>query len=448
MKPFKLLQLLQPFLNHLRFLTKWFFLVLPVAFLSGTASAFFLKALDWATQTRWQNGWLIYFLPLAGVLIIFVYNRFGGNTAKGNNLLIDEIHKPGGGISWRMAPLVFLTSVVTHLFGGSAGREGTAVQMGGSMASFTGKILKLNAVDTRILLTTGIAAGFGSIFGTPFAGAVFAIEVLTVGRLQYDAIIACLFSAILANIVCLAWGVHHTQYAVAFAADALPVFTTQNGLLLLKSLIAAIGFGLVAMLFSEGVHGVHQLYQRFKVSVYLRPVIGGVLVIALVFICGTRDYLGLGVQSPGENGISILNAFHLKNIGEMSWAWKLLFTATTLGSGFKGGEVTPLFFIGACLGNALAYWFNAPTDLFAAMGFIAVFAGASNTPLACTIMGAELFGTHNLVFFAMACFTAYFFSGHTGIYLSQRLGVDKLSGKIIQNQASLGRIRKFGRPNL
>ncbi|ADB42914.1 H+/Cl- antiporter ClcA [Spirosoma oryzae] len=439
------LHYVQDHLSLLRFLGKWFLLILPVALLSGTTSAFFLWALDEVTQLRWQHGWLLYGLPLIGVLILWLYQKGGKNAERGNNLLIDEIHQPGGGVPGRMAPLVLLTSLLTHLFGGSAGREGTAVQMGGSIAGVLGRQLRLSEADLRILLMSGIAAGFGAIFGTPLAGAVFALEVLTIGKLRYQALIPCLMASILGDITCAAWGIHHIHYQVAFSHTAIPTFSVPNGWLLTKVALAGALFGLAALVFSELTHGLQRLYKTYLPSTYLRPIIGGVLLIGLVWLVGTRDYLGLGVVSQQPNGISILNAFHSGGITPWSWFWKLLFTAITLSSGFKGGEVTPLFFIGACLGNLLAGWFNAPVDLFAALGFIAIFAGASNTPLASTLMGLELFGSDNLIFFAIACFVAYFFSGHTSIYSAQRLGVTKSTGRDIVHQAPLSRIQTLRR---
>nr|WP_293835873.1 voltage-gated chloride channel family protein [uncultured Arsenicibacter sp.] len=420
----------QDHLNLIRFAGKWALLVTPVAVAGGTASALFLWMLDEATKLRLAYPALLFGLPLAGVLIVWVYQQAGKRAEQGNNLLIDEIHQPGGGVPGRMAPLVLLTSVLTHLFGGSAGREGTAVQMGGSIAGVIGRWLKLSEADLRMLLMAGVAAGFGAIFGTPLAGAIFALEVLTIGRMEYSAIVPCLMASMLGDVVCSAWGIHHTHYAVLFSGRELPVFSAEHSWLVGKTALASCAFGLAALLFSELNHGFQRLYKQYVPSVYLKPVIGGLVLIGLVYALGTRDYLGLGVTAQRVGGVSILSAFESGGTDPLSWWWKLLFTTITLSSGFKGGEVTPLFFIGACLGNWLAGLMNAPVDLFAAIGFIAVFGGAANTPLACTIMGLELFGADNLIFFAIGCFVAYLFSGHRSIYMAQRIGLSKTDDAI------------------
>ena len=187
----------------------------------------------------------------------------------------------------------------------------------------------------------------------------------------------------------------------------------------------AVAFGLASVLFAELTHGLQHVWRKLIKYDFLRPAVGGLVVIALVFVLGTRDYLGLGVVSPRPGGVSIVSSFQPGGAQWLSWWWKILFTAVTLSSGFKGGEVTPLFFVGAALGNTLARLMGAPVDLFAGLGFVAVFAGATNTPLACTMMGIELFGSGHVVYLAIACFVAYLFSGHSGIYLSQRIGTPK-----------------------
>ncbi len=411
-----------------RHLIRWSLLVLPVSVAVGSMVALFLWLLESATQIRQANLWLITLLPLAGVGIYWLYRRWGKHSEAGNNLIMDEIHAPGGGIPFRMAPLVLVTTVITHLFGGSAGREGTAVQMGGSVADYFAKKFGLRHEDKRILLMSGMAAGFGAVFGTPLTGAIFALEVLAVGRIKYDALMPCLIASLLADIVCSSFPIHHTHYSIGYSAKqamgALS-FIHFDLVLLLQVLIAGACFGLASFAFAELSHSIKALSQRWIARKWLVPVVGGLLVLGISGLLGTTDYLGLGVSAPHEGGVSIVSAFSAGGADSFSWLWKLLLTAITLSMGFKGGEVTPLFFIGATLGNTLAMLLGAPVDLFAGLGFIAVFAGATNTPLACTMMGIELFGSENAIYFGIACFTAYYFSGHTGIYTSQRVAVSK-----------------------
>ena len=401
---------------------KWAALVIPMAMAVGSACAFFLWSLDAVTNLRFQQPWLLYLLPVAGVAVGLVYHRWGKSVEGGSNLILDEIHQPGGGVPRRMAPLVLFGTLVTHLFGGSAGREGTAVQMGGSLAGGFARLLKVGPSDVRVLLMAGVAAGFGAVFGTPVAGAVFAIEVLTIGRMHYGALLPCFLAGVTADWTCHAWGIGHTQYSVGFggAAGITGAFKIDAAILV-KVVVAAAAFGIVSALFAELSHRLHAGFKRLVPSAPLRPLLGGVLVIGLTLALGTRDYLGLGVTNPDPQAVSIVSFFTSPEIHPWAWWWKIVFTAVTLGSGFKGGEVTPLFFIGAALGNALAGLTGAPTDLFAALGFVAVFAGATKTPLACTIMGIELFGGQHVVYLATACFIAYRCSGHSGIYLSQRV---------------------------
>lgn len=408
-------------------LLRWSLLIFPVSITVGLLVALFLWLLDIATATRWQNMWLIFLLPLAGILISWLYRFWGKNADAGNNLIMDEIHKPGGGVPARMTPLILFTTIVTHLFGGSAGREGTAMQMGGSISALYARWFNLHHERKRILLMCGMAAGFGAVFGTPVAGAIFALEVLTIGRIKYDALIPCLIASIIADITCVSCGIHHTVYRIGYVDSGIRLFTHIDFdiVLLLKVVVAGVLFGLVGFLFAEVSHFIKEKSNHFIPKKWLIPIIGAVLIVGISYLLGSFDYLGLGVTNPNSNGISIVSAFNTGGADMLSWLWKLLLTAITLGMGYKGGEVTPLFFIGATLGNTLAVISGSPIDLFAGLGFIAVFAGATNTPLACTIMGIELFGSDHIIYYAVACFTAYYFSGHSGIYHSQRVAISK-----------------------
>jgi len=400
---------------------KWLAILLPMAAVVGTASAFFLWTLDEVTRLRFANPWLLYLLPPGGLMIGLLYHHYGKSAGGGNNLLIDEIHQPAAGVPRRLAPLILLGTLVTHLFGGSAGREGTAVQVGGGIAGSFARVFKLDEADVRVLLMAGVAAGFGSIFGTPIAGTVFALEVLVIGRMQYDALVPCFIASVVADWACHSWGIGHTPYHVAVTSGSFHA----EPLLMGKVILAAVAFGLASLLFSESSHRLGAAFKHFIPRPELRPVVGGLMVIGLVFLAGTPDYLGLGVLGNRPDAVTLPAMFGSMQIPASAWLWKLVFTVVTLSAGFKGGEVTPLFFIGAALGNALAHLLGAPVDLFAAIGFVAIFGGATNTPLASTILGMELFGAGNGLYIATACIVAYRFSGHTGIYTAQRLAIPK-----------------------
>ena len=392
-------------------LLSWCAIALVVGTLSGAASAAFLIGLYWVTEAREATPRLLWLLPLAGIVIGWVYDRYGRDVAGGNNLLLQRIESHGGDVSWRMAPLIALSTIGTHLFGGSAGREGTAVQMGGSLAGLVGSLLRLAAADRRLILMSGISGGFGAVFGTPLAGMVFALEVLAVGRIRYDALVPCLVASTVGDLVCRSLGVRHHLYVVELVPEVTPV-------LLLWVALAGLCFGIASLVFSELTHGVVSASSRWIKTPWLRPFYGGVVVIALTYAVGSHAYLGLSLPLIEESftpGGVFLGAFALK----------IVFTAVTVGSGFKGGEVTPLFCIGATLGHAFAVLSGQPVAVFAALGFVAVFAGAANTPLACVLMGIELFGADLAVPLTLACVTSYISSGHRGIYRAQQIDTPK-----------------------
>lgn len=390
-------------------------LALPVAGLAGSAGALFLWSLEVVTRLHWAHPWLLWLLPLAGVAVAWVYQKTArGGVERGTRLIVEEIHQPGGGVPLRMAPLVLLGTLITHLFGGSAGREGTAVQMGGSLAGGVCRWLRLRAQETRrTVLQCGMAAGFGAVFGTPVAGAVFALEVLRRGHRRLWAFPALLVAGYAGDWVCTAWGAQHTDWRLLAGS---PEGFSLSPVLVLQAALAGVAFGLAGRLFCTVSHGLQQGLAKWCPAPLWRPALGGALVIALTLALGSRDYLGLGVLPPPGGTVSITTAFASGGADTWSWLWKLLFTAVTLASGFKGGEVTPLFFIGATLGSVLAGWLGAPVPALAALGFVAVFAGAARTPLAGVVMGVELFGPAWTLAFAAACCCARVFSSKAGLY--------------------------------
>ncbi|WP_425636680.1 voltage-gated chloride channel family protein [Algoriphagus yeomjeoni] len=390
-----------------RYVLLWIVLSLVIGLLSGAASAIFLIALNWATNYRESHIWIIAFLPIAGFVIGWSYYRFGENSVKGNNLLLDELYKTEKPIPLRMTPLVLLGTVLTHLFGGSAGREGTAVQMGGSLADQLTKYFPLDPSDRRIILIAGVSGGFASVFGTPLAGAIFALEWMLHRKIRWKSVFPAFLTAFVANWVCASlFGVGHTHYLV----DLVPPHTLIN---LLWIIPAGIAFGLSGRLFAQSNHFFSHLFSKYISYPPLRPVIGGLVIAGIVYISDSTTYIGLGIPR-------IVEAFETP-LPWYDWLVKTGLTSFTLGAGFKGGEVTPLFFTGATLGNALSTWIPLPLALLAGMGFVGVFSGATNTPLACTVMGMELFGYESGIFLGIACLIAYLFSGKSSIYSSQNL---------------------------
>lgn len=379
---------------------KWLLLILIVGAAAGTLSALFLTSLNWATSFREHHQWVLYLLPLAGLSVGLAYHYFGSSVVRGNNLVFDTIHNPKNIIPFKMAPLVLIGTIVTHLFGGSAGREGTALQMSAAAADQLHKPFKLSLEERKILLIAGLSAGFASVFGTPWAGAIFGIEVLLLGNIPYKAIVPAIAAAFLGAYVTSLWGVGHTPYHI----DLVPRLTAKGTFF---SLLAGIAFSIAAMVFVKLTEGLSTVFRKIKYAP-LRPFFGGIIVVILVILLGTYKYLGLGIPE-------IVNAFQ-QNARPEDFALKLLLTAVTLAAGFKGGEVTPLFFIGATLGSALALIFPLPVGLLAGMGFVAVFAGAAKTPLACCIMALELFGISCGFYVAIACAVSYLLSGTHTIY--------------------------------
>ena len=386
--------------------TQWIGLGILAGVLCGSASALFLTWLYKVTSYRMEHPLIIWGLPLAGLLMGWVYQTFGQEVLPGNNLVLDRLHSGGAQLPLRMAPLALLGTVWTHLFGGSAGREGTGVQMGASLADGASHALNLGPTLRRHMLAAGVAGGFASVFGTPLAGAIFGLEVVVVGRLDYEALLPALVAALVGDWVTRAWGVQHAVFPILEPSPLTVLLAFQW--VLLAVLIAA-----TAWVFIELTHGLKTWAQVHLVSLPLRLFLGGALLVVLWQIPGMGDYLGLSTHLISQA---------LGPTPPPTWAFavKLLLTAITLGFGFIGGEVTPLFVIGACLGSAVAMYLGMPVPLAAGVGLAALFGAAANTPLAMVVMAVELLGPGVLPHVALVTVVAYMLTGKRGIYTSQQ----------------------------
>lgn len=384
-------------------------LALGAGIASGAASAAFLLLLEWATAAREHHEAIVYALPLAGLGLGLVYERWGGSIQGGNTLVIDTVHDESAQLPLRMAPMVLAGTVLTHLFGGSAGREGTAVQMGASLADDLAHRVGVDSDQQlrRLVVVAGIAGGFGSVFGTPLAGAVFGLEVLVIGRIDLRAVAPVLVASFAGDWVTRHLGVVHTAYPHVAYVSLEPI-------VLAKLTLIGAAMALASVSFTDLTHNLKAHLEARIPRLPLRMFVGGSAVVAMWWLIGSNDYLGLGVPM-------ILRAFSDPNLAWYAFAAKIAFTSVTLASGFLGGEVTPLFFVGATLGSVLARLLGLPIELGAAVGLAAVFGAAANTPVALSIMAAELCGVTVLPHVLLVTLIAFLLSGHRGIYPSQRV---------------------------
>jgi H+/Cl- antiporter ClcA len=396
-------------LSRATHVARWVALAFVIGVLSGLLSAAFIEALNWATDTRESNNWLIYTLPLAGLLVGCSYHYLGRGLERGSNLIIDQIHSHSEWIPLRLTPLIFGASVISHVAGGSTGREGAALQLAAGVTDPISKRLGFNPADRSLMLIAAIAGGFGAVFGVPVAGAVFALEVQRVGRVRYEALVPAFVASFVGDAVVRGLGVTHTHY------PNMPEVAWSVSMAWKVALFGLIG-GLIAMLFVHITRFIKDSLKKYIAWYPARPVVGGVVLAILILSFGWRDYSGLSIPLAVE-------AMNGSVAGQ--WGAKLILTSITIGSGFVGGEFIPLFVIGALAGASYAHIIGANVAVFAIIGSITVLAGATNAPLACTIIGVELFGGQGITFFALACAVAYATSGHTGIYHAQPVSAHK-----------------------
>ncbi len=391
-------------MNIFRYVLKWGFISSLAGAVVGSASALFLVSLDLVTDFRFSHPWTIYLLPVAGLLLGFVYHSYGASSGKGNDLILEEFQNPKSVLPFRMAPLIYVSTLLTHLVGGSAGREGTAVQMGGAIVDQISRFFSLDEVERKILLIIGVSAGFASVFGTPFAGAIFALEVMVFQKFQYRYLFPSLLAGWIADRVCLQWGVVHTRFI-------RPDFSKLNMESWIYVLFCGIVCGAVAYLFIRSGRFTSSLFRKYIPHPVLRPFVGGLILLLIFLSADMQRFMGLGLET-------ILSSFHTE-LPKFDFLLKIFFTVLTLSSGWKGGEVTPLFFIGATLGNAIFSFTPLSLSLVVALCLVGVFSAATKTPLACTVMGMELFGMEGFVFIFSICVVSYLVSGKISIYESQ-----------------------------
>lgn len=404
--------------RFLRVFAKWLVIASVTGAVGGLIGAAFHLSVDGANGLRASFPWLLWLLPAIGVLIALIY-RYTHLESEGTNAVIDSIHL-GERIPLALVPVIFASTVLTHLGGGSAGREGAALQIGGGLGWSLGRLFRLDDKDMRLATLCGMSALFSALFGTPLTAAIFALEVISVGVVYYSGLVPCLTAALAAYGVTRLFDVPPTAFAVA--APGL------SAGLLWRVAVLGIACAAMSIVFCVVMHrGEHYIAKALK-NPYLRAAAGGFAIIGLTYLCGTTDYNGAGMEL-------IERAIERGEAEPAAFALKLVFTAVTLGCGFRGGEVVPTFFIGATLGCVLGPLLGIPAGFAAAVGLVALFCGAVNCPVASIVLAVELFGSGGVVYFAVACAISYMLSGYTGLYSSQKIMYSKLRAEFIDIHA-------------
>ena len=408
------LDTLRRVLLYLKTLLKWLAVSGVTGVCCGVIGSLFHIGVHEASVLLGVHPWLLYLLPVSGLLIVACY-KATGTEGLGTNDIIDAVHQ-GKTLPAGLVPAIFAGTVLTHLCGGSAGREGAALQMGGTIGQSVGRVLRLDDRDLRIATLSGMAAFFSALFGTPLTAALFAIMVISIGVLYHAAFVPCLTAALTAFGVSQLMGVAPTRFTVA--APAVETFTFFR-----VAALAAL-CALVAMAFCHTVHFAEHWMKKHLPNPWVRVVVGGIVIIVLTLLTGCRDYNGAGMNI-------ITRAVEEGQASPWAFLLKMVFTAVTLSAGFKGGEVVPSFFVGAAFGCVAAPLLGLPAGFGAAIGLVAVFCGATNCPVASTVLSIELFGADGLLYFALACGLSYMLSGYNGLYSSQTILYSKLRAQYI-----------------
>lgn len=404
--------------NYVRAFVKWLVISCITGAIGGVVGSMFNLSIEYVTNFRSGNEWTIYFLPLSGLVIAALY--YGTNMqGKGTNDIIDSVHL-GQKVPIILVPVIFISTVLTQLCGGSSGREGAALQIGGSIGGEVGKFFRLDDKDMRIATLCGMSGVFSALFGTPLTATFFALEVISVGILYYVGFVPCVASSLTAYQVSLMFGIAPTRFTIG-------EFYSLSTLGLFRIAILSVACALVSIVYCVVMHKTEKFAKKKMPNGFLRIAVGGAVVLVLTLILGTDTYNGLGMDS--------IHAAMAGNAAPQDFIWKIVFTAITLGCGFKGGEIVPTFFIGAAFGCVFGGLLGIPAGFGAAIGLIAMFCGAVNCPIASLILSIELFGASELSYFAVACAVSYMLSGYYGIYSSQKIMYSKLKAEFININA-------------
>ena len=399
---------------------KWIIFAILVGIIVGLCGTAFYFGMSLVTVVRTQNPWLIFFLPIGGLAIVALYHMLHDEKDTGTNLVLSAIHSDDE-LPFRMAPLIFISTLITHLLGGSAGREGAALQMGGSLGNTLGKLFHFDEKDKHVMIMCGMSAAFSAVFGTPMAAAIFPMEVVSVGVMYYAALVPCVISSLIAHGIAYSFGVSNEMFLIT----DIPAFSVGNSV---RISILAVLCALVSILFCVALHESEHLYKKFFQNPYLRVFVGGCIVLFLTLLVGNQNYNGTGINIIAQciDGSVRPEAFLLK----------IIFTACTLGAGYKGGEIVPSFFIGAAFGCLFGLAFGFSPTLCTAVGMTAVFCGVTNCPISSLLISFELFGYDGMPYFLLSVALSYMLSGYFGLYRSQKIIYSKYKTNYI-NKSTL-----------